>query len=194
MDLELVRADLLQLDPVSNFGTIALLPKGKKGKVCFWRLLYALYFMSRARALSVFTAKNCGWGRLRIYSLLWIQKRRSSCKKLGIRSTWKSLMNVMCFQTVFSVRPFQTPVSCVVITGIAMKGDKVYCGWNHCLLYLSKKFYLAWIIDICYQRATGCRHQQEGKRIFSIDISPHGGNEDHRCWWYQDMVLMWIYF
>lgn len=33
MDLELARADLLQLDPVSHFNTIALLPKGKKGKV-----------------------------------------------------------------------------------------------------------------------------------------------------------------
>lgn len=33
MELDLIRADLLQLDPFSNAGTMALLPRGKKGKV-----------------------------------------------------------------------------------------------------------------------------------------------------------------
>jgi hypothetical protein len=39
MTLELTRADLLQLDPMSSMGTVALLPIGKKGRVKYATIL-----------------------------------------------------------------------------------------------------------------------------------------------------------
>ncbi|CAM9525509.1 unnamed protein product [Ectocarpus fasciculatus] len=96
MDLELVRADLLQLDPVSNFGTIALLPKGKKGKQ------------------KIVVGDDSG-------SIHCYEFKKGEA------------------HTVFSVRPFQTPVSCVVITGIAMKGDKIFATSGQQVVGINKK-------------------------------------------------------
>ena len=105
--ITLERGDLLQLVPISNSGTIQLLPLGKKFKVCK---------LTSCSGIKEYELPKCP-----AIDTCALSKRLLHSGAVGCYEFKKGAP-----QTVFLSQPFDGPISCVAIGGNVQKKDKVF--------------------------------------------------------------------
>ena len=119
----LERQELLQLDPISNKGTLQLLPLGKKNKVISFFCIseMSLHLTTVSRIYS----KNSSLETMPDLSI--VMSLRKANPRLFFKPKYFSnpyyclflMSKIACFQV------FNAPISCLALGGITSKRDKV---------------------------------------------------------------------